>query len=388
MCTMQTDMEIIDSFTLERGLCERSKKLYLTVINHYCRIQDMSIAQLLDEAEREEDEGIRLKRRTLKKRLLKFREYLVENFSARTVTQYMSRIKTFYYHFEIEVPRLPKLNKKRLKQYEPIYYQDLPDKDIIREAINLSSPKFRAIILFECSSGCGRRETLNLTVGDFLEATKEYYDNSISDINQIIFELKRRDDVVPTFRLARQKTNKYYFTFCSPEAVEAICNWLLVRTDNYGLDDPLFNLSESTYIEYFEKINNTLNLGKVGAWNRFRGHMLRKFHATQLYQGKNKLSLDEVDALQGRTQGGSRESYFMTDMDKLKERYIKALPNVTIMDTIKRVIVDDEESVKLIKEYEKDLAESYIEITELKNKNKEVVNYAKAFNQSLNELGL
>lgn len=330
---MESNIEIIDSFTLERGLCERSKKLYTTVINHYCRIQNMSIAQLLDEAEREEDEGIRLKRRTLKKRLLKFREYLVENFSARTVTQYMSRIRTFYYHFEIEVPRLPKLNKKRLKQYEPIYYQDLPDKDIIREAINLSSPKFRAIILFECSSGCGRRETLNLTVRDFLEATKEYYDNTITDINQIIFELKRRDDVVPTFRLMRQKTNKYYFTFCSPEAVEAICNWLLVRNDNYGLDDSLFNLSESTYIEYFEKINNTLNLGKVGAWNRFRGHMLRKFHATQLHQGKNKLSLDDVDALQGRTQGGSRESYFMTDMNKLKEKYVKALPNVIIMDT-------------------------------------------------------
>lgn len=33
----------------------------------------------------------------------------------------------------------------------------------------------KAIILFMSSSGCARRETLNLTVMDYMNATKEYH---------------------------------------------------------------------------------------------------------------------------------------------------------------------------------------------------------------------
>ena len=140
-------------------------------------------------------------------------------------------------------------------------------------------------------------------------------------------------------------------------------------------------MNEVTYITNFEKINDTLHLGKVGAYNRFRGHMLRKFHASHLYQGENHLTLDEVDALQGRTRGGSRDSYFMDDTDVLKKRYIECMGNILINSDVEYVTLDDEESVKL-------LTESYEEIARLKSEKKEIVNYAKAFNQSLTELGL
>lgn len=50
----------------------------------------------------------------------------------------------------------------------------------------------------------------------------------------------------------------------------------------------------------FVKINNELALGKVGKYNKFRSHMLRKFHASALYNAENGLSLEEIDSLQGR----------------------------------------------------------------------------------------
>lgn len=48
----------------------------------------------------------------------------------------------------------------------------------------------------------------------------------------------------------------------------------------------------------FKEINESLNLKKVRKYNRFRSHMLRKFHASALYNHKNGLSLEEIDALQ------------------------------------------------------------------------------------------
>ena len=43
------------------------------------------------------------------------------------------------------------------------------------------------------------------------------------------------------------------------------------------------------------EINNSLELGKVGPYNRFRSHMLRKFHASALYNSNNNWSLEEID---------------------------------------------------------------------------------------------
>lgn len=42
-------------------------------------------------------------------------------------------------------------------------------------------------------------------------------------------------------------------------------------------EDKLFKINESYFGKYFEDINDQLNLGKAGAYNRFVSHMLRRF---------------------------------------------------------------------------------------------------------------
>ena len=49
--------------------------------------------------------------------------------------------------------------------------------------------------------------------------------------------------------------------------------------------------------------------------------MLRKFHASQLYN--DGLSMDEIDELQGRGKDQTRTSYFMEDPLRLREKYIE-----------------------------------------------------------------
>ena len=73
------------------------------------------------------------------------------------------------------------------------------------------------------------------------------------------------------------------------------------------------------------QINEKLNLGKVGTYNKFRSHMLRKFHASSLYNSENGLSLEEIDALQGRRKDSTHSSYFMENPKNLKIKYINSL---------------------------------------------------------------
>ena len=55
--------------------------------------------------------------------------------------------------------------------------------EIIKDAINITNPIMQAIILFISSSGCARQETLNITIQDFIDATREYHDSD--DIYEI-----------------------------------------------------------------------------------------------------------------------------------------------------------------------------------------------------------
>lgn len=127
----------------------------------------------------------------------------------------MNCIIFFYKFYDIEVWDLPKVNDKNIQKPAPIYFKDLPDKEVIREVFQIASPLMKAIILFCCSSGCARTETLSLTIGDYIEALSEYLPRHRMDMFEVIDYLQDVDDVVPTFSILRKKTNKYYLTYCS-----------------------------------------------------------------------------------------------------------------------------------------------------------------------------
>ena len=211
---------------------------------------------------------------------------------------------------------------------KPITFEDLPTKKIIKNAVEIANPIMKAIILFISSSGCARKETLNLTVGDFINATYDYHESD--NIYEALDMLNKIEFIIPTFRIRRQKTNKFYFTFCSPEASKAIVNYLINQNYNFKNDDKLFDINLYYWNKYFNEINETLNLGKVGEYNRFRSHMLRKFHASYLYNENNDLSLSEIDALQGRGKNSTHSSYFMENPKTLKIKYINSLNSILI----------------------------------------------------------
>ena len=195
------DEELLQQLCMERNIMHSTMVRYRTIINYYTESQGLPLYELIAEAEREEDEGIRLKNRTIKKRLINHRNYLINerNYSLVTVQKTMTGLRTIYNHFEIELPRLPQLNNKNVKKYEPVYYNDLPTKELIQKAVNHSKPLMKAIILFITSSGCARAETTSITLQDFITATSEYHHSN--NIYDVINELKEKEDIIPIFHI-------------------------------------------------------------------------------------------------------------------------------------------------------------------------------------------
>ena len=169
-------------------------------------------------------------------------------------------------------------------------------------------------------------------------------------------------DIIPTFRLRRSKTNKYFITFISPEATIEICKYLKLRdkrNKKYHRNllsnvDKLFKIHPATYTDKFGEINNQLNTGKAGTYNKIRGHMLRKWNATQLE--KHGMSRYLVNVLQGKSNNAVDDVYFIEDEEHLRNEYLQALDGVLIYTDVKQIDKYSPEYHRLEKE-NKDLKE-------------------------------
>lgn len=314
--------DLFERFCKDRNIKSSTRKGYESALKCYENFQKDSIENLFGEARAEENDGISVKDRRIKKRLIEFRSFLLNSgLSPNTSRTYFSKVKTFYLHFEFEMPHLPQA------KYDKIYvsnYLDLPTKEHIHEALQISSIDVKAVILFMSSSGTAKAETLSLTVKHFIEATQEYHHGG--PVESVLETLDKQNDIVPTFYLKRIKTGKYYYTFCTPEASSHIVKYLKTR-DNLELEDPLFDFTSSQLFSTFQDINDKMKWGYKGKYRFFRSHTLRKFHASNI-----GLSAEYIDSLQGRSKNEVHETYIKTNPSKLKEIYMSEMKNVVILD--------------------------------------------------------
>ena len=344
------DLELLDYFTKTRNIKQKTRKLYRITLSEYITYYNTTITQLFNEAEAEEEEGIRWKHRTLKKRLIEYRVYLYHNHSKNTAEHRFNRILAFYRHFDIEVHELPVFHQQDTTP--PMYYQNLPDKEIIRAALDIAAPVMKPVILFMCSSGCAKAETLNLTIMDYMKATYDYHQTN--DINEMINTLNEIDDVIPTFHIRRQKTGKYFTTFCTPETVHAINLYLSDRKDNLTPESKLFKINSDYFSVKFGEINDELGLGQVGVFRRFRSHMLRKYHASALMN--DGMSRETVNDLQGKSMNSVDEAYFFNNDESLRTEYIQHLHAVTMSKEVEKITVKSPE-VRLMESQNKELSD-------------------------------
>ena len=336
----------LERYCNETGIKKSTIKGYKTAVKRYTEYYQKTLDELIDEAIAEEDDGVPLKRRSIKTRLLQFRTYLLQEgkLEISTIKSCVSKLMTLYSYFEVEVPKLP-----TIKDNSPeITYLDLPNKKHINEAVKLSGIRMASLILFMASSGTGRAECAELTIGDFLKACEGYYTET--ELYDILEELSTSiEPIVPTFSLVRIKTQKSYFTFCTPEAVNAMIDWLLLKKELFEADDKELSVEDTVWgwsdrqISYqFAAINDELQYGFKKKYRFFRPHTLRKFHASNI-----GLSDENVDFLQGRSKNKLHATYIKANPEKLKGVYMDVMDNVTIGNLDKKEIIHEEFTINI-----------------------------------------
>lgn len=307
-----------------KGLAIATQKRYKFSLATYVYFCEQTLTELLTEADEEEEKAVRLNKRKIRNRLITFRSFLDSNFSNSTVKQRFQDVKQFYKFWGIERPDLP---NQVLRREEHVDFADLPTKEMIKQAIEgTSNLKHIAILLFSFSTGSGRAEIGSTKVRAFIEGTKDYHNNN-GNIEDMLEQLSKRKDIIPVIKMHRLKTDRDYYTCCTPECASAIVRYLRTR-ENLSLDDKLFDISLAGISHLYCFISDKHNWGYVKSYRRFTSHKLRKLNATLIED------VAFANTIQGRQSDTITETYFFKNPERIRERYVEYIPLLTINEVV------------------------------------------------------
>ncbi len=308
---------------------------YLTSLTGYCEYYDMTIEELIEEADDEEEKKVRKNRRKLKERLTKYRKHLYTKYANRTVSTKMSDIVYFYVVNGIEIPDMPKPNAP----YEPeLSFSEIPTKEHVKRALETTtSVKNRALFLFCMTSGASSAEARLFTVKEFIEGS-EYYHKEKTDIQRALEKMDGATDIYPVFHLVRKKKKKDYYSAITPEANQFIVNYLKER-ENLSLDDKVFDFSRKGVTNAYQYVNDTNEWGwvKNNRQRFFTCHQMRRLNANII----DDVRL--VHMIQGKKFDPTIEAYFKRDPNKIRDKYKKFIPLLTIYEKYEENFLSDEE---------------------------------------------
>lgn len=353
--------KVFQDFIEERKLTNESTiGGYLTSLTGYCDYHGMSIEELVEEAEQEEDNGIRLKKRKIKKRLIEYRNYLYDKkYSNKTIKSKMSDIIFFFDRCEIEIPKLGR--KENVPYDRSISFDEVPKKEHVKKAIETTtSIKNRALYLFCMSSCSGSAEAREFTIEEYIRGVKGIPDNiDITDINieEVLDEVEKdlneslenpqeqNESIVPVFHFVRKKKKRDYFTCITPEANQYIINYLKTR-EGLTLEDKVFDYSRKSLIRAFQSVNDKNNWGWINRDRQrfFTSHQLRRLGANLIEDEKL------VNQISGRKFDETTEAYFKRDKTKIRKEYFKWLDELTIYQKYRINFMTDEKYASFAQE--------------------------------------
>lgn len=350
--------EFIEDIKRKTKVRERTITYYKIYLRYYTEFHQMSLEELLDEAEQEEDDRIRMRKRKINSRLMDFYDYLSntkyhkikdgedKKYKESTIIAIMTKVTSFYRIYQIEIPQI-----KQRKDDKSETLEDLPTLQELKQAVqNTSSIRYRALFLMMISSGMALNEVTHLTCKDLVDGVNAegYEFKTIQELIKFISETKK--SIIPTFHIKRIKTNYYYYCFCSPEALNEVVKYLQQEKD-LNNDRKIFLMSRSSIFKQFERVNKRENFGKVNGVNKFHSHALRKFFATAL-MGSMKMDSLIIQWLLGHKVDSTTAAYFKANPKQLKKAYMKVVDNVSI-NKVKVITYTDKDIQKLADEQNK-----------------------------------
>ena len=311
----------------------------------FCDFTGLTPIQLLEEAESEITNGTLMRQRKIKGYLITFRSMLKERgLAPKTIGNIMTGVNSFYRFNDID---LPNLNNRKQFSPKPLKKNMLwIEKSDIQAILEHAGVRDRAIILIMVSSGLSQVDVLDLRIKD----VKSGYDENTG---------------ITTLSVRRIKTDYDFTTFLTPEAGRAVLSWIelrnkkheksKVRSDNDFLfikqdvpnsylkthDDTVRRLDKHGLMAIFRRLAHATGRGTDrDTWSLVRAHNLRKyFNSTILNNGGD---IFYVDYLMGHKIDQMHEAYYRADPVKLREKYMRYLPFLSIEDTEVKMVESPE----------------------------------------------
>lgn len=352
------------NFIRSRNLSKTTERVYAGRMKFFCEFLGKSPSELIKEAQK--DSGRKFDEH--------FHDY-IENLkksgkSPKTIINKIDTVKAFYNAFDIDTKNV---NSIIFPETHNLENEKVISLDQIKEALEVSSLRDKAVILLHLSSGMEATELRYLTYGDFISSIEEYIDlepEELLNVKKIADKLLKMDELVGTWKIEKNRTEKPYVTFNTPESTKAILSYLIDRERKNkpikSLKDPLFAdsqnqaLKKSAHGSIFKRVNNRANFGYLTKKRRFfSSTMLRKYFKNKLYES----GLDEklINAFLGQKLDNNIDYHSNDEIRTLKKTYIDSLGELSMENiNIETETITSNEYKKLIaklNEKDKELAE-------------------------------
>ena len=188
-------------------------------------------------------------------------------------------------------------------------------KDEIKKMFDVSSVRERAVLMFLKDTGLRVGDAAALNVGDV---------DLYSDF--------------PMLKVVTQKEKIIAKTFLGPESQNSLINYFESREGHFkeaiGPEAPLFrkNCPKITRLKGWHLSNSVSRAVETCGFSGISAHSLRRFYETSLEAGG--VHPTWVDRLVGHKPQGSRNSYSKPTDDQLRDAYIKAYPNLQVLEPV------------------------------------------------------
>ena len=384
------DEEYFNQVSESKEWSDKTSKTYRFAYNQYREFCGKSFMELLDEAYQDEEDKTPHYRLQLRTRLNSWINHLKEKgLSKNTISTKKSGIILLYKYAGIHIPELDKISGKAFNNNpsQQLQYEDIITREEIKKSLEIADPTLKAVIITSAVTGSAKNEILSMKIRTFIEGTKEYHQLNVPDnlnsedqhnfIKEVLKKLSNIDDVVVTFKLVREKVQKNYYTFCTPECTKHILNMLKERIETreyynennrnshkwIGLDDKLFKINEYYLKDRLKIINETLGLGKAGRYRKLNLHMLRRYFATTLSNPVDGdldtiMPSEYIDAFEGRSKNSMISIYAKKNPEELKKVYMKYMYRLVIdLESYKFKDIEDENKELQLKVDKVDLLE-------------------------------
>lgn len=373
------NLDLAEKLFINKNLSESTQSLYTLGLKQYCDLTGKTLEELLDEAEDEEENIPRLRKRKIDSYLPRFKKSLEERkLAPQTIKVYVSAVKTFYKYYKITIPEVSTdVSDICLEKNEG----KLLTKEEIQKMVEIAPIRDKTMIYLMAMTGMAQAEVRNLTIKKFLDAASDALDKKIKTVENLFEYEKELNEVVLSLLITRKKVKYRYHSFIPPEVTKNIIYYLKERS--YGRNEKiritdvrkeLFvthhgeKLTKSGVSSNFNRIGKKLGFTAIekGAYGFWRSHGLRKYFISTIINNTGDHIL--ADYLVGHKIDKTKRAYWKADPEKLKAKYMEVVGYLSV-DESKFKVFESEEFKKLTAE----LKESKKESQNIKNEFREIL---------------